>query len=125
MWQYLYSRFEYEDKRYIPQVVNYVTEHPLILPRSQTDLEAIVACNSTKHADWRYEKEFRFIFIGTGGFAIPLGDKIIKKVILGCDMPKPHIQEVSNVIADKDSGIELWSSKRIPISFDLEFEQIK
>ena len=53
---------------------------------------------STKSSEWKYEGEYRAIFIDKTNFAEYLPNDLIKKIVLGCRMPEAHKNEIIPVV---------------------------
>jgi Protein of unknown function (DUF2971) len=104
--------------------VLYAKKYPTFTPSNMDENDLPVKPLITKSDHWCYEKEHRYILWKATNKAITLDEGIISRVILGCEMPPDHREEVIEVIRERSSKIELFQLKRKELSFGLHYEEI-
>lgn len=85
------------------------------------ELEAFIKPLVTKSSTWKYEEEYRFLLMDKTNRQFALDNGIIVEVILGCQMPSEHKEEIKEVLREKGSKVELFEARMKEKSFGLDF----
>lgn len=121
--------FNYQDMVYNTPIrlipVIYREDYPEIKPSKFPD-NAILFEEIMKYKffDWRYEKEFRFIFIGGANKAMHLENYLMKEVILGCEMLPKCKDEIIEAVTAKNSKIIIYQAYKPDVSFEVKIKPI-
>lgn len=103
--------------------VQYADKYPTFIPSNMDNVDLSTKPLITKSDHWSYEREHRYILWDGTNKATTIDDGIISRVILGCNMPSHHKDEIIEVMRNRSAKTELCQSKRKELSFGLEFEE--
>jgi hypothetical protein len=102
--------------------INYADVLPIVLPSSddEVDRERHMTLLTTKSDVWTYEQEWRFIWIGKTALPKYIDREVIRRVIIGCQMPQEHRQGLIDLVKSKLPKTEVWEAVRSHTEFRLE-----
>ena len=103
--------------------VKYEKEYPNI-QYSDPSNERIIRSIVTKSKDWKYEKEYRSIWINSANTEFSIQDTDIAEVILGCKMDNTYKEEIKAALKKKRIKIPVFQAKMKKQEFGLDFEEI-
>jgi len=97
------------------------SEYPFLIPSRLSNEDFVLKRTHTKALDWRHEKEWRFVVVGTTDLPLPLPTGIVKQLILGCRTCEEHKNEILS-FARKTLGpsVTCWQIKTKDAEFSLE-----
>ncbi len=106
--------------------VEYVDTFPTVLPAVDdlVDLQGHISLLTTKSDSWCYEKEWRFIWIDKTRAPLHIDKPLIRRVILGCQMPENHRKELVDLVTWHLPKTEIWEAVRSRTRFELEFRPL-
>lgn len=109
-----------------------IDEWAKILTGQQTlDLEnAVTKYTCTKGLDWAYEKEWRVIDFARqgekGGFSYDRFDpRELRSVYLGCDVSEKDKADITSLIRDDLSHVQVWHGTKLEREGGIAFERTK
>ena len=107
--------------------VVYREKLPIIIPSNDQneDLKRHMTLLTTKSSAWKYEREYRFIYVAKTNLARSISKGAIKRVILGCQMSPHHREEICELVSMQLPNTEVWEAVKSPDEFKLEFQPMK
>jgi len=104
--------------------VEYNRTYPLMNPIEIKKEEYLKSLFMYKSASWSYEKEYRYIFFDKSDCPLKIDKGIIKKVILGCEMPDKHKEEIIQTVKEQNTKISIYQAKKKKDEFGLDIVEI-
>ena len=107
-----------------PIKVLYTTEYPRLVPSDfDDDVKYGEIQLKYKSELWSYEKEYRYIHIGVSDITFN-DDGIIERIILGCEMPDKHKEEIIQTVNNQNSNINIYEARKKKDEFGLDIVEI-
>lgn len=106
--------------------IDYVSEMPVFVPASDDDedLDLLVKRLTTKSSCWDYEKEYRYVFFGKGGFDLELDSTTVSEIVLGSEMKKRDVETVCALASTHYPSARITRAERKPFSYDVDFDPV-
>jgi len=102
----------------------YSVPYPILNPLELDDEEYFKSLLKYKAAHWSYEKEYRYIIFNKSDCPLKIDRGIINKVILGCEMPEEHKNEIKKIIKEMNTKVTLYQAVKKKDEFGLDIEEI-
>jgi hypothetical protein len=74
--------------------IEYAQEYPILNPGELNDKDFFLKRTHAKSHEWKHEREWRFVVIGTTDYPLQLPAGTIKELILGCRICDAHKEEI-------------------------------
>lgn len=104
--------------------ISYRKRYPII-STYRTSEAGRLRCLTTKAINWKYEMEYRLIWAGGANKPLSLGDRIIRRVILGCRISALDRDKIGSILRSHNMKITLFQAKVKKDSFGLDFERVR
>lgn len=85
--------------------VTYQEKYPILIPTIEDDIEYMVRPLTIKSKLWEYEKEHRLVVYEGAKENVKLPNGIITGIILGCNMPNDHKNEIKEIADTKKINV--------------------
>ena len=105
--------------------IEYRDVYPLFDPLGINDEEYFKSQFKYKSVHWSYEKEYRYLIFNRKDFPLQVDKGIIKKVILGCEMPEDHKNEIKKIVKEMNSKVTLYQAVKKKEEFGLDIKEIE
>lgn len=104
--------------------ITYCPNYPSFKPVGNSADDPLLDPLIIKSSNWKYENEYRFIWLSESNKNIKLKEGLISEVILGCKMPIEYKNEIKDIIFKKSQSIQLLESQIKEDDFGLNFNKI-
>jgi hypothetical protein len=106
--------------------VTYENKLPLVLPSQDEDEDSDRhwSLMTVKSCYWKYEREWRLIYIGKTNLPRYIDKSTIKRIFLGCQMSQEHRDQIQQLVSDELPGTEVWEAVRSYTEFKLDFRPL-
>mgnify|MGYP005725611145 CR=1 FL=1 len=106
--------------------VDYVCSPPTIgLLEMGSKIDDFIKALTTKFKKWTYEEEFRLIATEFVDEPLILECDIFSELILGCEMPEEHEEEILTIVKNKpELKVKIFKAKKCDSEYKLVFEEI-
>jgi hypothetical protein len=101
--------------------VDYTEEYPLINAYKTSDDEKTNKIIWTKSKDWKYEDEYRVLWLNGANKFLKIPDGIIRRVVLGWKVSPTDKAEMISILRPRTDRISLFQAEAKGNSFSLRF----
>jgi DUF2971 family protein len=115
------SPWLHDNRFFHHKVIEYARHYPQWpVAQGPIDEEFIFKSITTKSSEWTYEKEHRIILHDDGRSEkltprqrrVPFPPRALSEIILGCEMPEVHREEIKRCLRYRGGGIDLFQAER-------------